>query len=161
MQCLSTAVSMRPIIQKHLALMLGCALLSACSSAPGTKEIPTDAEFSTRILADNTKLFTLKVGHPGGDRASDQRLRERDGRSSGGSDCFPCGPGDSRGGGSAGPMRTPDLNLKAIATAMIADNHFCREGFVVLEQFQKDRSTVIRGECRDSANASDRARFTQ
>jgi hypothetical protein len=144
---------------KCLAITLGFMLLSACSSAPGPKDIPAGTEFSTHILADNTKIFTLKI-HPERDRGAGGAVREGEGRGRGG-DCFPCEPGDARGGGMGGGMRARALDMKSIATAMIAENHFCREGFVVLEQFQQERSQIVRGECRDSADASDRARFTQ
>lgn len=158
----STRLFARRYLRRWMvAITLSFILLSACSSTPGPKDIPASTEFSTRILADSTKLFTLKV-HSERSRSGAVReggsMREDGGR---GGDCFPCEPGDARSGGIGGGTRIRTLDLKSIATAMIAENHFCRDGFVVLEQFQQERSQIVRGECRDSADASDRARFTQ
>lgn len=143
-------------------LLTGVASLTACSSAPTPKDIPPGTQFSTHILEDGTKLFTLKSQPPGLEGESMERMRaqQRQGRA-GGNDCFPCEPGErGASGGGGGGGRTHASDLKIVATAMIAENRYCRDGFVVLEQFQQERARVLRGECRDSADASDRARFS-
>jgi hypothetical protein len=128
-------------------------LLSGCSSTPGPGDIPRDTEFSTQILADGTKIFLVKTSpHLGrGER------KGGGGEGRGGNNCFPCEPGEQRGGFGSDDREN---DLKRAAKAMIAENHYCRDGFVVLEEYHQDRGQILRGECRDTADESDRARFS-
>lgn len=141
-------------------MLAGVVSLAACSGAPTPKDIPPGTQFSTQILDDGTKLFTLKSQPPGPERGSGERMRAQSRQGRGGDDCFPCEPGERGAGGGAGGGRMRESDLKAVATAMISENRYCREGFVVLEQFQQERARVLRGECRDSADTADRARFS-
>ncbi|HEY3700210.1 MAG TPA: hypothetical protein VGK97_12800 [Spongiibacteraceae bacterium] len=120
--------------------------LAACSHTPTADDIPPDATFTTSILADNTKLFVYsqrfaRGGAPREDYASpadrENTVRQRD----------------------AERTRAP-LAAKNGVQAMLAQNHYCRAGYMVLEQYDQHGSYVIRGECRDEATAEDRNKFS-
>lgn len=127
-------------------------LLTACSSNPGLSDIPGGSEFTAHILEDGSKQFVLKVRVRGGSK--DERMESRDA----GDNCFPCAPGEQRAGFRDGDR---DLDLKRVAKAMLAENQYCREGFVALEQYREGRAQILRGECRDTATAADRTRFAR
>lgn len=52
-------------------------------------------------------------------------------------------------------------NVQRNLGAMLAQNRYCRDGYVVLEQYEERTGYVIRGECRDSANENDRRLFSR
>ena len=131
-------------------------LFAACSSTPGSGKVPQGADFSTEILADGTKIFKVIVRPVAPEERPAMTGPAANARTSG--DCFPCEPGQQRGG--MGGRNDKPLDLKAVATTMLTDNHYCRDGFVVLEQYHQNRSQILRGECRDAADDSDRARFS-
>src|SRR5690606_20680893 len=137
--------------RRALVLIGGALLLAACAGHSGPREVPPAAEFSARILADDTKLFTLRLplGPAPGERREGAVRRS-------GEDCFRCEAGQR-----PLPAKPRTIDMKGIATAILAENHYCRDGFIVLEQFAQDRTQVLRGECRDGASAADRARYPQ
>jgi hypothetical protein len=117
--------------------------LSACSHTPSADDIPPGATFTTKILADDTKLFVYS-----------QRFARR-------------GPGNGDGldeapdrGGSGRSEQMAKVALRGMQ-AMLAQNHYCRDGYVVLEQYDQHGSYFIRGECRDAADADNRSKFSQ
>lgn len=120
--------------------------LSACSHTPSIDDIPPGATFTTKILADDTKLFTYsqRFGRRGpnegdmDDRASEERIRS---------------------GSSNRTAQIAQTGLRGVQ-AMLAQNHYCRDGYMVLEQYEQHGSYIIRGECRDAANAADRSKFS-
>jgi hypothetical protein len=119
-------------------------LLGACSHTPGPGDIPPGANFTTHILADSTKLFVYSTPQRGGREHRSMR-----------------GGGAEREGGDMEQQRPRD-NRRASQNglqAMLTENNYCREGYVVLEQYETRNQYVIRGECRDAATADDRARF--
>ena len=131
--------------------------LCACSHAPSADDIPADATFTTKILANDTKLFVYKQGgQRGGGGAPDGG-----GQGPGGG----AGEAPDRGGfgGGAGPGRGQQSGQAAMrgVQAMLARNHYCREGFVVIEQYEEHGSYTIRGECRDAATSAEREIFTR
>jgi hypothetical protein len=109
-------------------------LLGACAHRPDADDVPRGVDFSTQILADDTKLFRVLVR---------ESLPERPRPASQPSQ----------------PQRERDIDLKAIASAMLAQNSYCRTGFIVLEQYRQQHTRVLRGECRESADAGDRRHF--
>lgn len=127
------------------ALWLATALLAACGSAPGPRDVPPGASFAANILDDGTKLFTftLHMQRPG--------------------------PGIMRGAG--GPPDAEDAerarrlrgNVSETAKkglqAMLQENGYCREGYLLHELYEDRAGYVIRGECRDAASDADRARY--
>lgn len=125
------------------ALMLAVA---ACSHTPEPGDIPPGANFTTHILDNGTKLFTYAVrqGRPGG----------------GGGDGGMGGGGDRPEGGGMGRPSRSGRDTQLGLQAMLMQNTYCREGYVVLEQYETMNQFVIRGECREAANDDDRARFT-
>lgn len=131
------------IIKQSIFSLAAAALLSivGCSHTPSAADIPAGATFTANILADGTKLFVYRqrgFGAPlpreGEVGAPEQRER--------------------------GPT-TEQLQkaAKRGVDAMLAQNHYCREGYMVLEQYQQQRAYIVRGECRDAVNADERARF--
>jgi hypothetical protein len=117
------------------------AALSACSQAPTVADIPRGASFTPTILTDGTKLFVYRQRGFGGP------------------------PNENEVGPSERAQRGPNTEqmqkmAQRGATAMLMQNHYCREGFMVLEQYEQQRSFVLRGECRDAADASDREKFS-
>lgn len=131
----------------HRWVALGVvAWLAACSHTPSPNDIPPDADFSTKILSDDTKLFTYSQrfmrGGPGMPGDTDvtidnpKMMRERD------------------------SMRASitKVSRKGLE-AMLAQNHYCRDGYMVLEQYEQHGSYIIRGECRESATSADREKF--
>jgi len=108
--------------------------LLACASQPDAGDVPAGVDFKTQMLADGTKLFKVIT--------RESIPNERRGLNK---------PPEQR--------RERPQDMKKIAEAMLAENRYCRSGFVVLEQYQQQHSHVLRGECRDAADASDRQRF--
>lgn len=121
--------------------------LSACSHTPSVDDIPPGATFTTKILADDTKLFTYsqRFGRRGrsegdmDDSASEERIRSEN---------------------SHRTAQVAQMGLRGVQ-AMLAQNHYCRDGYMVLEQYEQHGSYIIRGECRDAANAAERSKFPQ
>lgn len=124
--------------------------LAACASSPSSSDIPGGTEFTTHILDDGSKQFVLKVHARGGNK--EERVNARDH----GDNCFPCAPGEQRAGFRDGDR---ELDLKRVTKAVLAENQYCREGFVALEQYREARAQILRGECRDTATTADRTRF--
>lgn len=117
--------------------------LSACSHTPSASDIPPGVDFSTKILPDDTKLFVytqrfMRGGEvmPGTDYATidnPKMMQERD------------------------RMRAAISKVaRKGLEATLAQNNYCREGYMVLEQYEQHGSYIIRGECRDAATSVDR-----
>lgn len=138
-------------IGRRLAVTVAVLWLSACAHAPSRNDIPPGAGFTTRILANGTKLFVY----------SQRLMPGREGDS--GLDDMPSGRGEGVDfdGDSGRQHRNPGPTALRGAQAMIAQNHYCREGFLVLEQFEQQGRYIIRGECRDAATAAERTEFSQ
>lgn len=120
---------------------------SACSHTPSAGDIPPGAAFAARILTDGTKLFTytvrvMRAGPVGDDRD--------------GFDDMPTNRG-------ARPERSVQFAQSAqrAIQALLAQNHYCRDGHVVLEQYDEHGKYIVRGECRDAATDADREKFSQ
>ena len=112
--------------------------LGACSHTPDAGDVLPGATFTTKILADGTKLFVYA-----------QRFARRDGDME--------GDGGNRGNRSA---QVAQITQRGVQT-MLAQNLYCRDGYVVLEQYEERTSYVIRGECREAATSADREKFSQ
>lgn len=128
---------------RRISLLVWSALavvLSACGHTPSAADIPSGASFSATILADGTKLFLYK--QPGFRGPPDE---ER------------LGPTER---GQRGPT-TEQMQKVALrgVTATLAQNQYCRTGHMVLEQYPQQRSYVVRGECRESADQADREKY--
>ena len=129
---------------RWVALSMTALGLVACSNTPDASDIPPGAEFATKILADDTKLFTYSQRFMrGGMRAPET--------------------GDFQTIDNPQMMRDRDNMRAAISKAsrkgleaMLAQNNYCRDGYMVIEQYEQHGSYIIRGECRDSATNTDR-----
>jgi len=135
------------------------AILSACTHTPSPQDIPAGSSFTTNILPDDTKLFNFTVGragknreNPGGDESFPADDSEQSSRTGG-------KVHGSHGGGKAHNAPSAQDVQKGVV-AVLAQNHYCREGYVVLEQYQGNTGYIVRGECRDAANSTDKAKFT-
>lgn len=132
---------------RWLAATAAVLWLSACSHTPSVDDIPPGATFTTKILADDTKLFTYsqRLGRRGpanneaDDGASEERIR------------------NESSGRSAQFAQTAQRGVEA----MLAQNHYCRDRYMVLEQYEEHGKYIVRGECRDAANAAERSKFLQ
>jgi hypothetical protein len=120
-------------------------LLAACSQMPGARNVPPGASFTADILADDTKLFTFSVRLP---KPSLDRERGFRGEED------PQADGRRRA-----PIDYAEGSKRALQ-AMIEENRYCREGYVLHELYEDRLDYVIRGECRDAATEADRARFS-
>jgi len=129
-----------------LAVCATALWLSACSHTPSADDIPPGATFTTKILADDTKLFVYS-----------QRFARRGAGGGEGDDGLSEAPDR---GGSGRSEQMAKTSLRGMQ-AMLAQNHYCRDGYVVLEQYDEHGSYFIRGECRDAANAAERSKFSQ
>lgn len=120
------------------SLLPAVALLAACAHAPDSGDVPPGASFEANILTDGTKLFVYAVRRGGaGDR-------------------------ESAGDGGPRPQQASTRgaqNMKRGLEGMLAQNHYCRDGYLVLEQYDDRTGSVIRGECREAATAHDRELF--
>jgi hypothetical protein len=125
----------------RLAIGTAALILSACSHTPTASDIPPGASFTATILTDGTKLFVYKQRGMGGPPSETELGQiER---------------------GKRGP-NTEQMQKIAQrgADAMLAQNHYCRTGYMVLEQYEQQRSFVVRGECREAADSSDREKYS-
>lgn len=134
-------------IRRWMTLGMVSLWVTACSHSPSASDIPPGANFSTQILADDTKLFTYtqRFMRGGPEMSGDvdyttidnpKMMRERDG------------------------MRaTITKASRKGLEGMLAQNNYCRDGYMVLEQYEQHGSYIIRGECRDGATGADRERF--
>jgi len=120
-------------------------ILAACSHTPTAADIPPGATFTANILADNTKLFvyTQRLGRGGPPRDEYAAID---------------GPGGRER--EAERAHAPQIAKNGVQ-AMLAQNHYCRDGYMVLEQYDQRGSYVVRGECRDAATADDRNKFSR
>ena len=128
--------------QRMLLLGGGVAalMLCACGHTPTAADIPSGASFTATILADDTKLFLYKQPGFRGPPEEDQvGSLER---------------------GQRGPTteQMQKIALRGVV-ATLAQNHYCRTGYMVLEQYPQQRSYVVRGECREPADSADREKF--
>lgn len=114
--------------------------LIGCSSAPTASDIPAGASFDTSILDNGTKLFVYRQRGPGGADGDD------------------AGKSPKRGESKMSSAQMQKIAQRGIA-AMLLQNRYCRDGYFVLEQYEQRRSYVVRGECRDGADAGDREKF--
>lgn len=121
-------------------------LLSACSNQPTTADIPVGASFTANILADGTKLFVYSERRMNREREELEEERELTGQRS------------DRPRPKVSGARIAQ-NVQRNVGAMLAQNHYCRDGYLVLEQYEERTGYVVRGECRDTANESDRRLF--
>lgn len=117
-------------------------LTTACGHAPSARDVPPGANFAANILADGTKLFTFSIHLPKPSIEAERRLRAEDGEQN-----------DRQ-------RRRVDYaeGSKRALQAMLQENGYCREGYVLHELYEDRTDYVIRGECRDAANDADRAR---
>jgi hypothetical protein len=122
--------------------------LAACSHTPDAGDIPPSANFTTKILANDTKLFVYS---------------QRFGRGRPGGEDEPYEGGQGRGSFFGGPPSSAQMSQGALrgVQAMLAQNHYCRDGYVVLEQYDEHGKYIVRGECRDAATSADREKFAQ
>jgi len=119
------------------------ALLSACGHTPSAGDVPPDANFSANILDNGTKLFTFSTHLPHQPRDGENMPRR----------------GDQQGEERPRPHADMAGASKKALQAMLLENGYCREGYVVLEMYEDRTSYVMRGECRDAADDNDRARY--
>lgn len=139
----------RESVRRWIALGFAALSLVACSHAPSANDIPPGVDFSTKILADDSKLFVysqrfMRGGPPTSDEMdyttidNPKVMRERD------------------------SMRAmlPKVSRKGLE-ATLAQNNYCRDGYMVLEQYEQHGSYIIRGECREAATSADREKFVR
>jgi hypothetical protein len=110
--------------------------------------VPRGANFSANILDNGTKLFTFSTRLPRQRDADDVRAENKFRRDTDQPEARPRLQAD-----------LAEANKKA-AQAMLQENGYCREGYVLLEMYEDRLDYVIRGECRDAANDSDRAKYS-
>jgi hypothetical protein len=122
-------------------------LVASCGHAPSARDVPAGATFAANILADDTKLFTFSTHLPRPSIESERRLRAYESEQQ----------AESR------PRQRIDHGeiSKRALQAMLQENGYCREGYVLHELYEDRADYVIRGECRDAATAADRARFSR
>ncbi len=126
-----------------IGALIAAVLLVACTHAPSADDVPADAHFNANILADGTKLFTYSRSLLRSPHAVELRSDTV------GEQGVPRARADAAGAN------------KRVVQAMLLENSYCREGYVLLESYADRTDYVIRGECRDAATAADRAKYPQ
>ncbi len=119
-------------------------LLAACGHAPSARDVPPGASFAADILGDGTKLFTFSARLPQRPLETARSLQDEERQQAE-------GHRRSRIDYAEGSKRA--------LQAMIEENGYCREGYVLHELYEDRTDYVIRGECRDAATDADRARY--
>jgi len=117
--------------------------LAGCSHAPRASDVPPGSEFVANILDDGTKLFVFSVPMKRPGKGGDVRHEMSD------------DDGEMQRSRREGPQHPGPQALQG----MLAENGYCREGYMVLEQYEQQHRYVTRGECRDGATDADRTRF--
>lgn len=95
-----------------------------------------DEIFETEILDNDTKFFTFRL------------IRRT-----------PPSPGVMSAGRPGDDLTM--AYLEARLEANLAENGYCRDGYLELDSSLAISQTFIRGECREAATEADRQRFTQ
>jgi hypothetical protein len=117
-----------------------------CAQEPARSNVPSGASFMADVLDDGTKLFTLRMRlpKPEFDVARSRAYRDD-----------PEMQAEARRRARADHSEPSKRALQA----MLQENGYCREGYVIHELYEDRTDYVIRGECRDAANDADRARY--
>lgn len=139
-----------------VVLVMAISLSSACSSKRPRPE--PAIYFSTYITVDGSKFFVYRQEIPQhtNRKKSGQSSHEMKGqRPSGGRGD---GPQQERGRG-RGPDRPDKNSLTQRVDMLIAENSYCRDGYIVLDEYTDAEGVSLRGECRDDATSEDRGRF--
>jgi hypothetical protein len=136
-------IIMSDTLRLIIAIGIG-SLLIACGQLPSARDVPPDANFSANILDNGTKLFTFSTRLPHQQRDEDNIVRRGEQRSEERPRAY---------------VDRSQSNKKALQ-AMLLENAYCRDGYVILEMFEDRTDYVIRGECRDTANDADRERYS-
>lgn len=121
-------------------------LAAACSQAPAARDVPPGASFAANILDDGTKLFTFSVHLPRPPLETARSLQAQE---------------QEQAEGRRRMRADPAEGAKKALQAMIQENGYCREGYVLHELYEDRTDYVIRGECRDAATDADRARYSR
>ena len=136
-------------------LVIAIALSSSCSSK---KPHPAPVTyFSTNITVEGGKFFVYRLempqrgGQEDGGRGSRPEKGKKPGGGGGRNGASP--PNNGRKGGRS------EVNLKQRVDRLIAENRYCRDGYVVLDEYTGAGGVSLRGECRDGATPEDRSRF--
>lgn len=113
---------------------------------PGVEEI-----FETEILENNTKLFTFSLAESHTNTAASAVFDETGTQ--------------ARHDSIARSGRDPRFNvtiqyLRARVEMKLAENGYCREGYLELDAALAITQTFIRGECREAATERDIQRFS-
>jgi hypothetical protein len=134
-------------------LVIVVVLSSACSSK---KPRPQPAVyFSTNITVEGSKFFVYRLEMPQRSEQEGSRRGSRPtkgGGPDGGRDRASPPARDRKGGRGAD-------DLKQRVDQLIAENLYCRDGYVILDEYTGGGGVSLRGECRDDATPADRNRF--
>ncbi|ALO47048.1 hypothetical protein PS2015_2414 [Pseudohongiella spirulinae] len=120
-------------------LMAAAALLVGCGGSPNWQAPPADEQLIPEIAQDGTKFFTFQRDYLVA--VSSRENREMVSRS-------------QRG------IRIGEYEVEARVNAILERTGYCRQGFFELYREQTFQRFLVRGECREAADESDRARFT-
>lgn len=135
-------------------VMAVIALCGACASKEKRPRPEPVTQFNTHISADGTKLFVYRMEMPERESGGGQRGRPQGGGMGGRG----APPAQERGSGRGERGNDDDL-LKQQVDLLIAQNRYCRNGYLVLDQYTGAGGSSLRGECREEASAEDRTRF--
>lgn len=136
--------------------------VSGCSG-PGSKRKPPEMResFSTSVTEDGSKMFEYRLVAV---RSSDNRdsmpskggMRPRGGMGGGKG-----GDRPSHGDGDSGAMQEKmKSKFYEKLDAKLAESGYCREGYMELDSTFSRGTSVLRGECRESASDTDRDKFS-
>lgn len=125
---------MAGIYTVRLLTFTGLLSLSACQSSS-----PRSFEFDTRITTDGYKLFQL--AYPPSD--VELRLLRAD--------------ASARARGQ--PKVVTERRALSVLEQILANNGYCRQGYILLGRPGGETSNRLRGECREKADARDRKAF--
>lgn len=134
------------------------ALLAGCATKPSMPEMG-ETFFETKINADGTKLFafSMDMGRPDADGGNKERKGRGDrGRGQRGAR----GQGNAQSGAdNEDRLAKQQSKLYAALDETLAENHYCREGYIEIDTHQTEGRVHLLGECKDAANELDRLDF--
>lgn len=158
------------MIRNPAIICVAIAAAALCACANQKKDEAPQGYLATHIFEDGSKQFVYTVDLPdsgrsgkrgkGGGRPGNATGQVSGGSNGGLSGGVNVGTGNrkSRGQG-GGQQHGRDAMLVSLLDDELKDSDFCRDGYMELDRSMEPQQTFIKGECTETASASDRENF--